>query len=332
MVKTELLSGTEALGNGVLACKADLIDFPLKFSSEVADCVRKTGSVQGVASRFSLASAAMANISMGRRTFLAYENDSKKLAEMRMPVVIANLYGCGLRVRDNGCLLFTPETNQDIIDSVIQLYRVCEDPKVLLPGIINIDSPDLMEPVIVPTEQAVNKFLSPLKVSRLDVKNPLSIIYDADPKAQQDAMENALNLIENLGEKWKKAFKRDFNLAEKYHTDDAELVIVISGSQASTGKVVVDQLRSQGKKVGILGMKVIRPWPAEFVADAIGEKKVGVIDQDVSIGANGILYSEVKSCFDGFCSGFIVKRRLQEKDFVDIFDRLEKNEEERLWL
>lgn len=332
MVKSELLSSTEALGAGVLACKADLIDFPLKFAGEVADYVRVTGTVQRVASRFSLASAAMANISMGRRTFLSYEKDSRKLAAMRMPVVIANLYGNGLQVRDTGCLLFTPESNQDALDSVIMLYRVCEDSKVLLPGIINVDFPDLMEPVTIPTEQSVNKFLPGLRVRKLDVKNPFSIIYNADERAQQTAMDNALQLIEKLGESWKKTFKRDFSIADKYHVDDAEVVIVVAGSQALTGKAAVDTLRGQGKKVGLLSLKMIRPWPAELVSDAVGEKKVGVVDTDVSIGATGILYSEVRSCFDGFCSGFVAKRRLQEKDFIDIFSRLETNEEERVWI
>jgi len=70
----------------------------------------------------------------------------------------------------------------------------------------------------------------------------------------------------------------------------------------------------------------------DFIAEALNNKKVAVIDQDVSIGASGILYSEVRSCFKGFCSGFVATRRLQDADFIEIFERLDKDCEERLWI
>jgi pyruvate ferredoxin oxidoreductase alpha subunit len=133
-----------------------------------------------------------------------------------------------------------------------------------------------------------------------------------------------------INEKWKLKFKRYYPCVEKYYLEGSDYAIVISGSESSTAKAAVNKLREQGEKVGLLRIRVLRPFPADDVQNALKDiKKIAVIDKDISLGSSGILHSEIKS----ISSNFIATSRLSEKDIFDIYKRLkESEEEESVWL
>ena len=122
-------------------------------------------------------------------------------------------------------------------------------------------------------------------------------------------------------------------MKKSFMFDDAEYAFVTAGYHSSTAKEAVMELR-QSEKVGMLRLRTIRPWPAEEISAALRNvKKVAVIDQNVSLGSSGILFSEIKPCYDGFASNFISFRYLRKKDFLDAFRKLKSLEKpERIWL
>jgi pyruvate/2-oxoacid:ferredoxin oxidoreductase alpha subunit len=239
-----------------------------------------------------------------------------------------------MALRDSGYLMFFPENNQEVYDSVILAYKVAEDPKVMLPAIVNIDGPhNFMEPVITATEQSMKGFLSPVP-RKIDTKKPLVLDiyqndYDRFVLSQNGAMENALEIIAKVDEKWKQKFHRSFTCVERFMTDDAETIIVTMGYHSSTAKAAVKTMRASGKKVGVLRIRVFRPWPAAEVAHVLEKAKhVLVFDQAISVGLGGILAAHIKRP----CSSLIsLGKYPSEKDFIDAIARAEKGEA-KLWL
>lgn len=111
------------------------------------------------------------------------------------------------------------------------------------------------------------------------------------------AAQNALDVHREAAESFQALFGRRYDLVEGYRLDDAEDVLVMTNAGASTGKAAVDLARAQGKRVGLLRLRVIRPWPAEAIRQALrGRRAVAVLDQNLAPGQGGILYQEVAAC------------------------------------
>lgn len=307
---------------------------------------------------FGSAVSAACGASLGGARSMVISSSPKSTDEVatasysRLPIVIANVsrplgafsirqdHSDVLSLRDSGCLTFMPENNTELVESVVQAYKACEDQKVMLPAVVNIDMPQLAEPVLLPNELFTKRYLqAPRLLHKFDPKKPSYLnspeeAYAEFRRHQDKALRNALAIIESLSLEWKKKFKSPLPIAETYKTEDADHVIVMAGYHSPTAKEAVDNLRKQGKKVGLLRLRVIRPWPAEHVRNALkGAKKVAVYDQATSLGASGILYGEIKP-LTNFCVSFVaIGRHPTEKNFADMFDRLEKSEkEETVWL
>ena len=256
---------------------------------------------------------------------------------MRLPIVVVNIGGYRndvLSLRDKGWIIIMTESNQEVLDSIIQAYKIAEDNKVLLPIIINIDDPDFREPVVIPTDQAIKGFLPKLRLDKkMDIKKSSYIGIDNTLESlaqQQKAMENAAALMEKIDEKWKKKFRRSYGMAEKHLIDDAEYVIVTAGANSSTARSAVNKLREDGERVGLLRLRVIRP--VCDLGDLLKNKRVVVVDSTPAPGSGGILYNEIKA-YSGFCSSFISDHIMSEDDFFKLYKQLKLMEKpERFWM
>lgn len=359
IMKNELLSCQEAAAYAAKLCHVDAImNFPAPFSFEIATTLKKIHecAVTEMQSQSAALSGAMTAELMEKRVFLPlssirYMEEFYTLPFMRLPVVGMNIsrtiddYSVRhshqdiMTLRDTGWMIFMPENVQEIADMIIQAYRISEDNKVLLPSLINVDM-ILRETVQLPSDQFVSKFLPKLRLPfRLDIKRPEIHGFPVDnyeelKLQQQLAMKNALELMPKVYEKWSFT-KRKYDIVEKYMLDDADMALVVSGFNSTTAKVVVNKLRAEGKKVGLLRLRVVRPWPKEEIMKAIGTvKKVAVLDQAISVGNAGVLYPEVKAWHNGMISNYIsLGKHLSEKDFIDMFARLDKSEkEEVVWV
>ncbi len=239
----------------------------------------------------------------GWRVPLVLVNVSRGLAA---PITLEPDHNDVLAARDNGCIQLHAETCQEVLDSVLIGYRVAEDPRVRLPVIVNMDGFYLSftrEPVDVPSAQQAAAFLPPLESDvAFRASRPVAqgvavlsgAVYSHFRYQMHLAAEAALTVHEEVAAEFARICGRSYGAVDGYRLDDAELVLVMAGSFATKARAAIDLLRSEGKRVGLLRLRIIRPWPAGEVAAALaGRRGVGVIDQNLSPGLGGILFQEV---------------------------------------
>ena len=216
------------------------------------------------------------------------------------PININCDHSDGMGARDTGWIQIYAENNQEAYDNFIQAYPIAEDKRVHLPimicqdGFITshaVENIELMEDKLVKEfvgEYEPEEFLlnpgKPIAVGPYSVTN-----YAMEAKKNQEtALENAKEVILEVAKKFKEISGREYGLFEEYKTKDADYIMLIMGSAAGTAKEAVDHLREQGKKVGVLKLRVFRPFPAEEIAEALkGCKAVAIMDRCESYNGNG---------------------------------------------
>lgn len=217
-----------------------------------------------------------------------------------------------MSVRDAGWLQVHVESAQEIMDTMIMAYRIAEDPEILLPVTVCYDGfylSHLTDRVEVPSQEDVDAFLAPVTDHpdrpRLDPRNPMAfssftlgeLLIEYHYK-HCDAMQASKAKIEEVEKEFERLFGRSYGgLIEEYRSQDAEILLVATGSCAGTAKVVVDQMRDKGVSVGLIKIRYMRPFPKERMAAALaGKKAVGVIDRNVCFGWNsGTTFMEIKA-------------------------------------
>src|SRR3990170_3028129 len=222
--------------------------------------------------------------------------------------------------RDSGWIQLYVENAQEVYDSIIQAFRIAEDLNVLLPVIVGLDGFTLshtLENVKVLSDDIVNGFVGMRQLPnvvthegksvpfKLDPENPMTMGPIALPnyyfefKRQQDeAMKNALAVIQQVNSEYAKLSGRSYGngLLDAYCLEDAEIAVVCLGSTAGTLKTVVDELRKEGIKAGLLRIRTFRPLPVEEIRSSLENvKAVAVMDKSLSFGGNGgAVFHEVR--------------------------------------
>ena len=223
-------------------------------------------------------------------------------------------------VRDVGFIQQFVETNQEAYDSVLMSYRVAEDPRVYLPAFVSYDGYILshtMMPVQIEDQEKVDEFLPPLKhhINLTDFNNVKSVNAVTPPGmsvrpegktpgyfefrySMQKAHEYAFEVIEEVAKDFEAKFGRSYGngIYKAYNAEDAEVLIFGVGSVASESRGVVDSLRKEGLKVGLISLKLFRPFPVKYLREAFSNAKLIVVfDRDVGYGYEGILSYELKA-------------------------------------
>jgi pyruvate/2-oxoacid:ferredoxin oxidoreductase alpha subunit len=196
------------------------------------------------------------------------------------------------------------EGNQDVLDSVIQAFKISE--QVSIPSMVVLDAFFLShtsEPVDLPEQKLVDKFLPRYEAKwKLDIGNPHTFggltgpdrYYELRYNLQQDFIRS-VKVIDKVQAEFKETFGREYGRVEPFMADDAEVLLVVSGTIASTAKQAVLDARKAGFKLGSLKIRFFRPFPQDLVQKHLaGKKSVAVIDRNYSFGSEGIFYSEVK--------------------------------------
>jgi pyruvate ferredoxin oxidoreductase alpha subunit len=226
------------------------------------------------------------------------------------PINIWNDHGDTMSQRDSGWIQLYAETNQEALDLHVQAYRLAE--AVSLPVMVCMDGFILThayERVDLPTQDQVDAFLPPYEPRQvLDPSEPVTIGALVGPEAffevkylMHAKQMQALDLIPELAGEFERAFGRDSGgLLSTYRTDDAETIVVGLGSVLGTIKDVVDELREQGVKIGVLGVKCFRPYPRDEVREALrGARRVVVLEKAWAIGVGGIVAQNVRLALEG---------------------------------
>ncbi|MBW2092083.1 MAG: pyruvate ferredoxin oxidoreductase [Deltaproteobacteria bacterium] len=282
-----------------------------------------------VESEHSAMSTCIGSSATGARTFTATSSQGLALMHellymppaLRLPIVLAvanramsppisiwNDHSDIMAERDTGWIQLFAENGQEVFDLTLQAFRIAEDPEVMLPVAVNLDGFTLthvIEPVIFPEPDEVSKYLPPYKPAiRLDPKNPVSMgifgipeIYTETKKATDMALLESKKTILKAWDEFGDIFGREYVPIETYQTEGADTVLVTMGSIAETAMTAVDDMRAQGKKVGLIKIKLWRPFPdEEFKAAVAGIEKLGVIDRCMTLGAHGgPVFMEIRS-------------------------------------
>ncbi|RMD99004.1 MAG: pyruvate ferredoxin oxidoreductase, partial [Calditrichaeota bacterium] len=164
------------------------------------------------------------------------------------------------------------------------------------------------EPVDIPDQSEVDRFLPPFQPrAKMDIHDPHAFGALVTPDNYyefryniQKAFEHAPEVIEQVGREFGERFGRYYGLVEKFETDGADLILVTASTITSTARAVIKERRARGEKVGLLKVRVFRPFPFAALRQALqGVPKVAVIDRNISFGHHGIFYSEIKSALYG---------------------------------
>jgi len=257
----------------------------------------------------------------GARTFtatssygLVYMYDTVlETAGFRAPVVMVNVnretpgihaVSSGqqdmISTRDAGWVQIIVENNQEIADQLIMCYRLAEDYDIQLPVMLNYDGyylSYLNEEVEIPEQSDVDAFLAPLKDQPRRPRiipgkstgcgtHGMEMGYVEARYKHWLALDRVKQKVDEIDKKFGEYFGRNYGgQIEEYRMKDAEIAILASGSAAGTAKTVVDTKREQGLKVGLIKLRLYRPFPEERLIAALkGKKAVGVIDRSISFG------------------------------------------------
>ena len=216
------------------------------------------------------------------------------------PININCDHSDGMGARDTGWIQIYAENNQEAYDNFIQAYPIAEDKRVHLPVMICQDgfiTSHAVENIDLLEDERVREFVGeyepeefllnpgkPIAVGPYSVSN-----YAMEAKKNQEiALENSKEVILEVAEKYRRLTGRGFDLFEEYRTEDADYIMLIMGSAAGTAKQAVDDLRDKGKKVGVLKLRIFRPFPAEEITQALKNcKAVAIMDRCESYNGNG---------------------------------------------
>lgn len=302
--------------------------FPITPSTEIPQMVSTyiaNGEVDTefipVESEHSAMSASIGSEAAGARTITATSSAGLALmweelllaASNRMPIVLTlvnrTLSGpininCdhtdGMGARDTGWIQIYAENNQEVYDNLLQAYRIAEHKDVRLPIMICQDgfiTSHAVENIELMEDEPVKDFVGEYRPEEymLNPGKPVSVgpysvtnYVMEGRKNQLTALENAKQVILDVAKEYAQISGREYGLFEEYKTDDADYIMLMIGSAAGTAKQAVDELREEGKKAGVLKLRVFRPFPAEEIVEALrGCKAVAILDRCESYNGNG---------------------------------------------
>ena len=317
-----------------------------------------------VESEHSALSACMGASAIGARTFTA--TSSQGLLYMveclhyasggRFPIVMMNanrslalpwsIYGDhrdSLSQLDSGWIQVYVEDAQESLDMSIQSFAIAENLQVLTPVMLNLDGFILThtyELVEIPDTETVDEWLPSFKTPyAMDLEKPKNIGFSSQPAdntefkyQQHKAILDAKKVIKEVDVSFGKVFGRSYGgLVDAYLCDDADFIIITLGSTTGTCRVVVNELRKEGWKVGLLKIRFMRPFPEEEIVEITRHAKaIAVIDRDISFGYEGTVFTNINSALShhlnyqlklNFIAG-LGGRDISKESIRDVFNKL----------
>ena len=326
-----------AIGEMVTLANADVIAaYPITPQTHIVEHLAElvaNGELDAeyipVESEHSAMSACLGAAAAGARAFTATAGQGLELmhevlyvaSSMRLPVVMAvanralsaplSVWGDhsdAMSCRDTGWIQIFTENGQEVIDNILCAFRIAEDNDVLLPVMVHLDGfhvSHVIEPILLPDKEDVTSFLPtnsyPLP---LNAANPVAmgdfgppVIYTESKWDQEMNLRRSLDTIVKVWQDFGQRFERYYNPVECYRTDDADVLLMTMGSFSETAMTAIDQLREEGQKVGLLKLRLWRPFPAEDIRKAVSQAgTLIVLDRALSFGGlNAPVCSEIKA-------------------------------------
>ena len=379
----EVTTGNHAVSYGAMLSRSQVIAaYPITPQTQIVELLSSlcaSGRLKAkfikVESEHSAMAASIGASIAGARAFTATSAQGLALmhellhwaANGRLPIVMADVNRAmapgwsiwtdqndSLSQRDTGWIQLYCESAQEVMDSIIQGFKIAE--QVYLPVMVVLDAFVLShtsEPVDIPDIRLVDKYLPPFRPKfKLDLTDPhavgglVSPEYNFELKYKiQEAMQQTFAVAKKADAEFGRHFGRSYGIVEPYKCENADIILVTSGTITSTSRYVINELNKKGKKnVGILKIRMFRPFPVKEVVKVLSKaKKVAVIDRNIGYGVGGIFCQEVKAAFGNektkpvffnFITG-IGGRDVTPKDIQSIIDYTETNKtpkEDIVWI
>ena len=331
---SNMLLGSDAIAHGVKVCRPDVIAaYPITPQTHIVETLSKmvdSGELNSqyvkVESEMSAIAACYGAVAAGSRAFTATSSHGLALmhemlhwvAGSRFPMVMVNAnralgapwniwtdQGDSMSQRDTGWLQLYCETGQEALDSIVLATWLSE--QIMLPVMVNIDGFILshtMEQLFIPDQELVDRFLPPYRAPySLDPDDPHSFGAAATPdnfynlkKSLAKTMKNVPKVISQGFERFEELFQRSYRPVETEHLEDAEVVILTSGALAGTTRVAVQEMRRQGQRVGLVKLRLFRPFPQTELLDLLADvPAILVFNRAVSFGAGGTVSQELRA-------------------------------------
>ncbi len=367
------IEGSYAVADVVAMCRPNVISaYPITPQTHIVEGLalivgegRLDAEFVNVESEFSAASVVLGASAAGARAYTATSSQGLLLmseviyciAGMRLPIVLTcanraisaplsiwNDHQDSMALRDAGWIQLHAEDNQEAADLHIQAFKIAEQTN--LPVMVCMDGFILthaFEPVDVPEPKDVDAFLPPFQPKNIvDPRWPRGIGLFADPRFYMEtryilhrAMEKSEETIKEVSADFAKTFGRDSGgFLKTYNLEEADLVIISMGSVVGTIKDLIDQLKEEGKKVGLLQICSYRPFPRKEIYNVLKDKmNIVVLEKSISLGRGGILASDVRWSFpraekkDRSISSFIAGlggRNISMEDLRYMVEKVEK--------
>ena len=329
----KVLTGTEIAAEAAALARVDVVSaYPITPQTVIvetlADMIGRgdlEASYINVESEHSAMASCIGAAVVGARTFTATSSQGLALmhevlhyaANGRLPIVMVNanralappwnLYcdqSDSLAQRDTGWIQYYCADCQDVLDSILVAYKVAEE--VSLPVMINMDAFYLThtsEAVQLPDQEAVDAFIPKRMKPLLTTDHPVTFgnvcgadLYTSIRYARHNDTQAALETWQKASGEYAKVFGRTCPPLQTYKTEDADTILVVAGSAAGTLRLAADQLREQGYAAGVMRLALLRPFPAELIAQAAASaKRMIVVERGVSNGMGGIIGQEIKA-------------------------------------
>jgi len=274
-------------------------------------------------------SACLGAAAVGARTFTATAGQGLELmhevlyvaSAMQFPIVmtVANRalsaplsvwgdHSDVMAVRDTGWIQIFVENGQEAVDNVLCAFRIAEDPRVLLPVMIHLDGfylSHVIEPIVFPEQSEVDAFIPPFEYPLpLDPDRPVSmgtfappVVYAEIKKAQEVHLRASKAVILECWKEFGRRFERYYSPVESYHAEGARVLILTMGSFSETAMTAIDEMREEGKNVGVIRLRLWRPFPFEEFREAVRDAEILIVlDRALSFGGpGGPVCSEVRA-------------------------------------
>ncbi|MEA1992985.1 MAG: pyruvate ferredoxin oxidoreductase [Euryarchaeota archaeon] len=333
-----VIEGNHAVSYGAKDARAEVIAaYPITPQTHVVELLSEfcaSGKLDAkfikVESEHSAMAACVGASAGGARAFTATSSQGLALmhemlhwaANGRHPIVMADINRAmgppwniwtdqndSIAQRDTGWLQFYCCTNQEVYDTTLMTFKICENEDVLLPGMLVLDAFVLShttEVVDMPPQEEIDEFLPSYSAKyKMDLEDPRAFgglmfpdHYYELKYQQHESMKNALDIIEEVGREFEDRFGRYYGLIEEYRNEDADIILIVSGTIAQTSKDSIDAVRKEGTKAGLIRVRSLRPFPKEKLREAASDAEtLLVLDRNISFGSGGVLFTETRSAF-----------------------------------
>jgi len=337
MAKRVGMEVSEAIGEAAKLANVDVVAaYPITPQTHIVEHLAELvadGELDAayipVESEHSAMSACLGASAVGARAFTATAGQGLELmhevlyiaSSMRLPMVmtVANRalsaplsvwgdHSDAMAVRDTGWIQIFTENGQEVVDNVLCAFRIAEDQRVLLPVMVHLDGfhlTHMIEPILLPEQGKVDQFIPPYHYpSPLDPDKPVTmgafgppIIYPETKKAQEVNLTASKEVILECWDEFGDIFGRRYSPVESHHSEEAEILLLTMGSFSETAMDAIDKMREEGKDVGLIRLRLWRPFPFEELRQAVKDAEVLIVlDRALSFGGPaGPVCSEIKS-------------------------------------